>query len=31
MMDKVTANTSVKIAPFGRGTPQKRGASYLGR
>ena len=24
-------NTSVKIAPFGRWTPQKRGAFYLGR
>ena len=25
-----TANTSLKVAPFGRWTPQKRGASYLG-
>ena len=25
------ANDSVKIAPFGRWTPQKRGAFYLGR
>ena len=28
---KVTANSSVKIAPFGRWTAQKRGAPYLGR
>ena len=28
---KLTANTSLKFAPFGRRTPQKRGASYLGR
>ena len=26
-----TPNAAVKIAPFGRRTPQKRGASYLGR
>ena len=26
-----THNTSVKFAPFGRWTPQKRGAPYFGR
>ena len=25
------SNTSIKFAPSGRGTPQKRGAPYLGR
>ena len=28
---KVTANSSVKIATFGRWTAQKRGAFYIGR
>ena len=27
----LSSNSSVKIAPFGRWTPQKRGAFYLGR
>ena len=27
----IGSNTAVKIAPFGRWTPQKRGAFYLGR
>ena len=27
----IRSNTSVKIAPFGRWTPQKRGALYLNR
>ena len=27
----LSSNSSVKIAPFGRWTPQKRGALYLGR
>ena len=26
-----TPNSSVKTAPFGRWTPQERGAFYLGR
>ena len=29
--EKLLANTAVKIAPFGRWTPQRRGAFYLGR
>ena len=27
----IMSNSSLKVAPFGRGTPQKRAASYLGR
>jgi hypothetical protein len=27
----IGSNTAVKTAPFGRWTPQKRGAFYLGR
>ncbi len=30
-MTPMMSNTAVKIAPYGRWTPQKRGAFYLGR
>ena len=31
MFQENRANTSVKVAPFGRWTAQKRAAFYLGR
>jgi hypothetical protein len=30
-VNEMTSNSSMKFAPFGRWTPQKRGAPYLER